>query len=255
VAQDGTAGHSPYTAALALTMRRPGLDIFQTFNQVGLLVKRSTGGAQRPWVSSSPIDGNFYFAGPQASLSSEQASPVPRLPEQGLPAALRPEPNVPVVQAGGLFAPEDMQRVLAIAKKDQLIKMPEFRIERPDDKLPAALRKFVGIWASEVGGNARHMMLIIGSVDAEGRAEVHHVWGVPGPADLGRNPAGHWLTVGTIAQGQLAFQGGTVGVAFQARSGVNDSLILQRFKDGKRTSTTALKPVWRLVEAEQAAKR
>jgi uncharacterized caspase-like protein len=59
VAQDGDDGHSPYTKALAGTVRRAGLDIFQTFNEVGLVVKRSTGGSQQPWVSSSPIDGNF----------------------------------------------------------------------------------------------------------------------------------------------------------------------------------------------------
>jgi carboxyl-terminal processing protease len=63
VALDGE-GNSPYTKALAATVRRSGLDIFQTFNEVGLAVKRSTGGAQQPWVSSSPIDGNFYFVAP-----------------------------------------------------------------------------------------------------------------------------------------------------------------------------------------------
>jgi len=62
VAQDGSDGDSPYTKALAEIIRRPGLDIFQTFNQVGLTVKRNTGGAQQPWVSSSPIEGTFFFA-------------------------------------------------------------------------------------------------------------------------------------------------------------------------------------------------
>jgi hypothetical protein len=66
VALDGD-GNSPYTKALAATVRRSGLDIFQTFNEVGLAVKRSTGGAQQPWVSSSPIDGNFYFVAPPAA--------------------------------------------------------------------------------------------------------------------------------------------------------------------------------------------
>jgi hypothetical protein len=71
VAQDGSDGHSPYTRALAATLRLPGLDIFQTFNQVGLAVKRDTGGSQQPWVSSSPIDGTFYFVPPatQAALA------------------------------------------------------------------------------------------------------------------------------------------------------------------------------------------
>ncbi len=61
VAQDGSDSNSPYTKALAEIIRTPGLGIFDTFNQVGLKVKQSTGGAQRPWLSSSPIEGAFYF--------------------------------------------------------------------------------------------------------------------------------------------------------------------------------------------------
>jgi TPR repeat protein len=72
VAQDGD-GNSPYTKALATTVRRAGLDIFQTFNQVGLSVKRATGGSQQPWVSSSPIDGDFYFVPPPGSAASHQS--------------------------------------------------------------------------------------------------------------------------------------------------------------------------------------
>ncbi|MGH6824785.1 tetratricopeptide repeat protein [Methyloceanibacter sp.] len=63
VAQDGTDGDSPYTKALAEIVPRSGLDIFQTFNQVGLAVKKATGGQQQPWLSSSPIEGEFFFAG------------------------------------------------------------------------------------------------------------------------------------------------------------------------------------------------
>jgi tetratricopeptide (TPR) repeat protein len=63
VAQDGTDGNSPYSKALAETIRTPGLDIFQSFNQVGLVVKRATGGSQQPWISISPIEGEFFFAG------------------------------------------------------------------------------------------------------------------------------------------------------------------------------------------------
>ena len=74
VAMDGD-GNSPYTTALATTITKPGLDIFQTFNEVGLAVKRSTGGSQQPWVSSSPIDGNFYFVAPQAPTSLPSAGP------------------------------------------------------------------------------------------------------------------------------------------------------------------------------------
>ena len=92
VAQDGSDGHSPYTRALAATIRLAGLDIFQTFNQVGLAVKRQTGGAQQPWVSSSPIDGTFYFVAPVAT-ASQQAAMAPPL----LSKTLRPDPDwVPI---------------------------------------------------------------------------------------------------------------------------------------------------------------
>ena len=77
VAQDGSDGHSPYTEALAKTLKQPGLDIFQTFNQVGLAVKRETGGSQQPWVSSSPIDGAFYFVAPAAAGPKVATTPQP----------------------------------------------------------------------------------------------------------------------------------------------------------------------------------
>jgi hypothetical protein len=95
VAQDGSDGHSPYTKALATTLRQPGLDIFQTFNQVGLTVKRETGGSQQPWVSSSPIDGTFYFVAP-AAAPGPQAAMTPQQPPR-LADTLRPDPDfVPI---------------------------------------------------------------------------------------------------------------------------------------------------------------
>jgi hypothetical protein len=81
VAQNGADGDSPYTKALAETIRKPGLDVFQTFNQVGLAVKRATGGAQQPWVSSSPIEGDFIFrreVGVQGSLPAGRSDATVR---------------------------------------------------------------------------------------------------------------------------------------------------------------------------------
>ncbi|MEO5369198.1 MAG: SUMF1/EgtB/PvdO family nonheme iron enzyme [Magnetococcus sp. DMHC-1] len=62
-ASDGTGANSPYTQALAKVIRTPGLDVFAAFNEVGLLVKKSTGGQQHPWLATSPIEGRFQFAG------------------------------------------------------------------------------------------------------------------------------------------------------------------------------------------------
>jgi hypothetical protein len=70
VARDGANGNSPYTRALADAIRKPGQDIFQTFNAVGLAVKEATAGVQQPWVSSSPIAGSFYFAGQAAGAAA-----------------------------------------------------------------------------------------------------------------------------------------------------------------------------------------
>jgi uncharacterized caspase-like protein len=64
VAMDGAAGHSPYTAALAEAISRPGLPVLDVFNEVGLSVDRVSGGRQQPWVASSPLEGVFYFLGP-----------------------------------------------------------------------------------------------------------------------------------------------------------------------------------------------
>jgi uncharacterized caspase-like protein len=77
VARDGANGNSPYTSALADAIRKPGKDIFQTFNAVGLAVKEATGGVQQPWVSSSPIAGSFYFAGQAAGAPAIAAAAPP----------------------------------------------------------------------------------------------------------------------------------------------------------------------------------
>jgi Zn ribbon nucleic-acid-binding protein len=65
--------------------------VFRTFNQVGLAVDSATGGEQEPWVSNSPIEGEFYFAGPSGG------APAGSLPVMPLPAApLRPaDPSAP----------------------------------------------------------------------------------------------------------------------------------------------------------------
>jgi uncharacterized caspase-like protein len=92
VALDGRGENSPYALALAQTIQRPGLDIFRTFNEVGLTVKRATAGAQQPWVSSSPIAGNFYFAGAPAS---QQLPPLAAPAQQSAASAASPGVSSP----------------------------------------------------------------------------------------------------------------------------------------------------------------
>jgi hypothetical protein len=79
VASDGDGINSPYTAALIRAISRPGSGVFDTFNDVGLAVKTATNSRQQPWLSSSPIEGQFYFTPSTSSLVVASAAPPPNL--------------------------------------------------------------------------------------------------------------------------------------------------------------------------------
>jgi tetratricopeptide (TPR) repeat protein len=113
VSLDGDDGHSPYTRALAETMRRPGFGLFKTFNEVGLAEEKATGGQQLPWVSSSPIVGNFYFAGKPPTVD-----PWPALAPPDTPAP------APPVQEARLSPPDDPLRRDLVTDCDRLAGMP-----------------------------------------------------------------------------------------------------------------------------------
>ena len=94
VALDGTDGNSPFTSALARTIQKPGLGIFDVLNEVGLTVKHATAGSQQPWFSSSPISGTFYFA---SAPDAPQSSPSERVPVLAPPrVATTPPPSAKV---------------------------------------------------------------------------------------------------------------------------------------------------------------
>jgi hypothetical protein len=73
VAQDGGDGDSPFTRALAETIRRPGLELIEVFGEVSLAVRGATGGLQQPFVSTSGITGSFYFA--PADAAADRPAP------------------------------------------------------------------------------------------------------------------------------------------------------------------------------------
>jgi len=123
VAQDGADGNSPYTKALAQTMGKPGLDIFQAFNEVGVVVKRSTGGAQQPWVSSSPIDGTFYFVAPVSGAPAGVASNPGREDEATQAwAAAKDTTSAAVLEAFVKRFPDSFYAELARARLEELKK-------------------------------------------------------------------------------------------------------------------------------------
>jgi hypothetical protein len=106
-ALDGIDGHSPYTRALAQTIRKPGLGIFDTFNEVGLAVAQATGGTQKPWMSNSPIKGTFYFSAAPAALA---AVPAPAGDAERAWAAVKDTNSIAILEefrrqySGSLYA-------------------------------------------------------------------------------------------------------------------------------------------------------
>lgn len=80
VADDGTgASNSPYTTALLQTLEKPSLSILDFFNEVGNLVARYTKGKQTPWISNSPIEGDFKF-NPTIPSSKKDSDASPTKP-------------------------------------------------------------------------------------------------------------------------------------------------------------------------------
>jgi uncharacterized caspase-like protein len=73
-ASDGAGKNSPFTRALTLSLLKPGLSVFDTFNDVGLAVEAATGGQQQPWLSHSPIQGSFQFHAGTAAPSAPPAN-------------------------------------------------------------------------------------------------------------------------------------------------------------------------------------
>jgi hypothetical protein len=73
-AEDGSGADSPYTSALLLAAKEPGLSIEDTFKRVRVSVNKVTEGRQTPWDSSSLTDDFRFFAGPGAVASTQPAS-------------------------------------------------------------------------------------------------------------------------------------------------------------------------------------
>jgi hypothetical protein len=141
IALDGADGNSPYTRALAQTIRTPRLGVFDVFNNVGLMVKRATSGEQQPWVSSSPIDGSFYFA-PKAGEPRPVTASLPEA--SGRPPAA---PAIaPVANAPNVPAPEKPVQVAALSPVQQIPVPP-----KPAETRGVAV--YDGVWNNYTTGS------------------------------------------------------------------------------------------------------
>jgi len=82
VASDGALGNSPYTAALAKAMVKPGLTVEQMFKQVRVSVEDETGGQQTPWEESS-LRGEFYFTPAVQTTATQSPAAQTKQPSNG----------------------------------------------------------------------------------------------------------------------------------------------------------------------------
>jgi uncharacterized caspase-like protein len=73
-AEDGAGADSPYTSALLVSAKEPGLSIEDTFRHVRVSVNKATDGRQTPWDSSSLTEEFSFFPGPNDVVSKQTAT-------------------------------------------------------------------------------------------------------------------------------------------------------------------------------------
>ena len=222
VAQDGDGGDSPYSKALAATIRKPGLGLFEAFNEVGLTVKQETGGVQQPWVSSSPIAGQFYFSGPAVGgMTTEPAKAQPSVDDKAradfqLAQKLdRPEVWDAFLQKypAGLYA--SAARVqLDQARKKQLA------LAQPVAPPPAVAGSIAGRWNgtySYANGKAVVFSFTFAATGCSGSGEELNTFGDKSVPKLYANLA---CSVATLSPGQQI----TITKTYDGTGGVSHSV-------------------------------
>ena len=158
--------------------------------------------------------------------------------------------RLPASALNKLFSENDARRVAEIAQ-DKLLPLPRIEIDTPDDDVPSAIRRFVGVWVSNKGfvGTSRQFMFIVTHVEKEGLAGGYTVRGPPAPNSRIQSPAQAVPFTACIAADTLTYSNprGNYRVWFVK----DNSLIFhQTYVDGYVTMV-ALEPIWTLVEAER----
>ena len=157
-----------------------------------------------------------------------------------------------------LFAPEDNQKVAAIAAAQQL-KLPSFTIASSQDVSPKFDSRFVGVWSNKRGwsnGKGRYAMLIVTEVSATGLAKGYYLWGPPTKTSWVKDEAGNRSFAEYISDNKFSISGTPVTVRLE-----KNVLALSSFKkeNPSETASIELHPVWQLVpvpeDVEPSAKR
>ncbi|APO49073.1 caspase family protein [Bradyrhizobium diazoefficiens] len=191
-------------------------------------------------------------------LKASEVAAVPSLTASpASDASRRQGPDTKAV-VRNVFAPEDNQKVAAIAAAQQL-KLPSFTISSGHDVQPKSDSKFVGVWSNKRGwtnGKGRYAMLIVTEVSATGLAKGYYLWGPPTKASWVKDEAGYQSFAEYITDNKFSITGTPVTVRME-----KNVLALSSFRKEKPSETASieLRPVWQLVpvpeDVEPSTKR
>lgn len=162
--------------------------------------------------------------------------------------------HVPSSALNTLFTMSDAKRVAEIARDKQL-PIPVFEFDTPDDDVPTAIRRFVGIWVSSKGfvNTNRQFLFTVTHVEKQGLAGGWTVRGPPAPNSRIQNPAQAVPFTAYISGDLLTYRNprGTYEAWFSGQGGI---VFKQTYVTGDMTMV-ALDPIWSLVEAEGTARK
>ena len=142
-----------------------------------------------------------------------------------------------------------MARINALGKKHSL-PIPSFAMEAPGNDVPDQQRKFIGIWASEVGygGHGRQAMLIINRAD-KNTIFGFYVFGPTTATSITKGPKGYnGFSAAPAFDGFSWKYGTTLRTARLLPQG--DFAMEFKWSEG-RVQSISLKPIWRLADAER----
>lgn len=196
--------------------------------------------------------GSDHAAEARQRIRDIKASEVAALsrPSPAPDASARPAPDQKAV-VRNVFAPEDNQKVAAIAAAQQL-KLPSFTIEPSQDVALNPNSRFIGVWSNNRGwgknGKGRYGMMIVTDVSATGLAKGYYLWGAPTKGSWAKDEPGYRSFSEYIVDNKFTISGTLISVKME-----KNVLALSTFKkdNPSETSSIELRPVWQLVPAPE----
>jgi len=129
-AADGKGKNSPYTAALAKAIMKPGIAIEEAFRDARVDVLAATGKEQIPWESSS-LTGAFQF-NPGQKVAEPQVAAAAPPPAPAEPAAAAPAPaaKTPAAPSGKVAMCKDCPELVSIPAGSFMMGSPDDEDDR-----------------------------------------------------------------------------------------------------------------------------